>query len=359
LVSRAANLAQRAIDYDAANHAYQFTLGLAKYRQGDFEEANKWLQRAMGLAQGDGRNYLLWQVPKAEYGPREERRRIGDVGSTVAPCFLAMSCFRLGEEQQARKLLLYAERRSGLLSVLPPSLDTAGLNREETRPLLALREAHSLIARENPALTDQQWVERALAFQEETVEHDQDDWPAAEHLAILYLWFGKDGEHRELCEQLLESARQSEEVTVCRRACHPYLINDGTNDPQLLKLAVTLSRRAVEFQNGTTTSAVQLVRGMAEYRQGSYAQAQTWLTEAIRSQPEVRGVALLFRAMANHQLTKTNAARADFEAAGQVMKPMGDRTKLTADILSTDDLVFWIVYSEAEELLDSAAPPQQ
>ena len=110
----------------------------------------------------------------------------------------------------------------------------------------------------------------------------------------------------------------------------------------------------------------RLVLGMAEYRGGGdAAAAEEALLAAEKAGPVLPARAAqagFFRAMSLFRRGKADEARKVAAEAAARMKPLprDDKNPLAGDA-STEDLVVWLAYKEAKELIgfDAALPPEK
>src|SRR5262249_38051012 len=90
------------------------------------------------------------------------------------------------------------------------------------------------------------------------------------YFAALQAWFVQDAEWRTTCRRALEYARNGDPLTR-ERAVSACCLRPSA-DPEQLKTALELARRAVELDKGEWTYGWrQMALGTAEYRNGRYA----------------------------------------------------------------------------------------
>src|SRR5262249_8049786 len=127
--------------------------------------------------------------------------------------------------------------------------------------------------------------------------------------------------------------------------------------------ALVLARRAVELGKGHKYQVYfQLTLGMAEYRSGHFAEADTALTTAMNSDkgdPIVLSTSKYYRAMSLFRQGKADEARKlATEAAQQIKRlPPEDEKNPFAGKAGHVDLVLWLAYKEARALLHLDAAP--
>jgi tetratricopeptide (TPR) repeat protein len=200
---------------------------------------------------------------------------------------------------------------------------------------------------------DRVQIQTGLERTAEVVKQRPGNAILAFQLAQLYAWFNREEERVALIKKYLSLATESGDPVAWNSAAKSYLIRP-TGEPAMAAQAVSLARRSAQSnQPGPIMRWHELVCGMAEYRETNYEQAEDWLTKAqSSSEPELRGTALLFRAMCRYARGHTAAATADFKEAEAIMPPLPDRNRLTpAMVLDAIRIVFWLAYEEARELL--------
>ena len=113
-------------------------------------------------------------------------------------------------------------------------------------------------------------------------------------VASLQAWFGQDKELSSTCEKLLSLAKDTEDAMVAERAARCCSLRQA--DPERREAALVLARRAVEHGKGSRWLVYsEMALGMAEYRSGHFAEADTALTAAMNDknknsayQPKIR-----------------------------------------------------------------------
>jgi tetratricopeptide (TPR) repeat protein len=131
----------------------------------------------------------------------------------------------------------------------------------------------------------------------------------------------------------------------------------SSEDQAHLELALECANQAVQAQPNDALS--QMVKGMAEYRRGHWADALKWLQEAERSEnANVVALAHCFGAMARQRLGETSAAR---EALSRAMRQLRIPVEM-GQLLAKDwqEVVFgFVARAEAERsvLGQEVSPP--
>ena len=182
----------------------------------------------------------------------------------------------------------------------------------------------------------------------------------AQRVASLQAWFGKDADHAATCRRMLKLAAETDDDTAAERAAKAYCLRPSS-DPQLLEAALMLARRAVNRGQGHKFFAwFQVALGMAEYRHGKYAAADTALGAALQSDTDhytLNDLARLYQVMSHFRQGRMADARKLFTEAEAQMKPLpaDERQPLPKGAAYQDDLIVWLAYKEAKALLESKA----
>jgi len=206
-------------------------------------------------------------------------------------------------------------------------------------------------------------LEEALPLLAESSQLHPKDTLLALRLASLQAWFGKDAEHLATCRRMLNLATETGDDTTAERAAKAYCLRPST-DPQLLGIAVALTRRAVDHgKDHEYFLHVQTALGMAEYRHGNYLGADKALSPLLRSgnvHELIRGLAQFYHSMNLFRQGKQTEAYKHFAEASGKMKPLPvDEDQPLANEAGHDDLIAWLAYKEAKALLESKTPAAQ
>jgi non-specific serine/threonine protein kinase/serine/threonine-protein kinase len=144
-------------------------------------------------------------------------------------------------------------------------------------------------------------------------------------LAVLFIASGQFDVYREHCRKSVERFGRTTEPLIAERIAKVCLIlpASGAN----LDLVVKMTDTAVAATNHVANAWFQLVKGMAEFRQGNFTAAIEWVSKTLPTETENepgRDVeAYMVLAMANYQLKKNDEARAAFSKGAEI-----ERTKL-------------------------------
>jgi len=171
-------------------------------------------------------------------------------------------------------------------------------------------------------------------------------------VAALQAWFGQEKELAATRRQILAFAKDTSEVTTADRAAKACSILPSADKAEV-EAALALGRKAVEIDKAGAWNLLAL--GMAEYRAGNYAVADQALFaagEAGKDIASVTGVSAFYRAMNLFRQGKPDEARRIAIAIAASMKPLpADEKNPLAGNANQDDLVLWLAYKEAKELI--------
>jgi tetratricopeptide (TPR) repeat protein len=202
---------------------------------------------------------------------------------------------------------------------------------------------------------------KALAIRQKLVDDNPSDIGfrdalAADHLmvAALQAWFGLDKQLSSTCEKLLSLAKDTEDPLLADKAAKCCSLRQA--DPKRCEAALVLARRAVEQGKGSQWLVyLKMALGMAEYRSGHFAEADTALTAAMNDPNKnstVSSTSAFYRAMSLFRQGKTDLARQLAAEAAAQMKPLPvDEQKPLAGGADENDLILWLAYKEAKALL--------
>jgi hypothetical protein len=168
---------------------------------------------------------------------------------------------------------------------------------------------------------------------------------AAAHLA----WSGRNKEFAATCGHALEMAKESNDPVTLERVAKACSLR-ATEDTSRLAVTLLLARKAVERGKGLQLLPwLQLALGMAEYRSGHFPQAESALIAAVGADS---GTGEFYRAMSLFRQGKPDAARELANAAAAKMKPLPkDEKDPLVDNADLNDLILWLAYKEAKELI--------
>jgi hypothetical protein len=172
--------------------------------------------------------------------------------------------------------------------------------------------------------------------------------------AALQAWFGQDRELAATCDRTLQFLKDTNNPALAEQAakiCCLRPLDDKTHDA-----ALVLARRAVELGRGNAFEAnFQMALGMAEYRSGNYALADAALLAASqlgKGNYSVSGTSTFYRAMSLFRQGKEPEAHKLAAGAIAKMKPLPtDERNPLVGRNNADDLILWMAYKEARELL--------
>lgn len=187
----------------------------------------------------------------------------------------------------------------------------------------------------------------------------------SDRMALRYLtiaaeqaWFAQHKELAETCEKALLLAGDTNYDFLAEKAAKTCVLRSLPE--QHREKVLTLARRAVKLgERNAYFSYFQMTQGMAEYRAGHFAEAETALASAMKASednPHVKTTAAFYRAMSLFRQGNEELARTLFSEAMAGMKPLPrDEKRPLADGASHDDLILWLAFKEAKALIDLEA----
>jgi hypothetical protein len=180
-------------------------------------------------------------------------------------------------------------------------------------------------------------------------------------LAALQAWFGRAKELAETCRRGLALAKNSTVPETAERVAKACCVIPSTDTAQL-EAALELARKALRLgESSGNRPWFQMALGMAEYRSGHFAEADTVLASAAmigEKNPHVAGTAAFYRSMTLFRLGKEDEARKLATEAAAAMKPLPkDEKNPLAGNASHDDLILWMAYKEAKALIKFEPSP--
>jgi tetratricopeptide (TPR) repeat protein len=181
-------------------------------------------------------------------------------------------------------------------------------------------------------------------------------------VAALQAWFGQDKELAATCRWGLALAKNSSVPETADRVAKACCLLPST-DKAPIEAALALARQAVQLgKDSPNLPWFQMALGMAEYRSGHFAEADAALIAAakgVKDNPHLTGTSAFYRAMSLFRQGKQDEARTLAVSAAATMKPLpkDEKNPLAGDA-SADDLILWLAYKEAKDLIKfDAAPP--
>jgi eukaryotic-like serine/threonine-protein kinase len=199
----------------------------------------------------------------------------------------------------------------------------------------------------------------AISILEQAREMDPKDPASALALATWQIWFARDTGYEATCQSVVQQAEKTGQKQTTDGVVKTLCLRPSTNAALLAK-ALTLAQRAAEA--GSTSawlSHYQFDLGLAEYRNGQFAESERNLTVAeqgLAEMPELLGTARLFHAMSLNMQRKPEEARKVFkEAEKQMIALPEDERKPHVDGVLVDEnvLMLWLAYKEAKALIQA------
>jgi serine/threonine protein kinase/tetratricopeptide (TPR) repeat protein len=205
----------------------------------------------------------------------------------------------------------------------------------------------------------------AFAVLEEACKADPKNSDASLTLATWQTWFGQDAEYEATRRRQVEQAEGKGAVDL-HRAAKGYCLRPST-DAALLAKVCNLALRSVQLGKEIGDPFLRFYQqglGMAEYRNGQYADAERDLTVAeqmlVRAGPDNQSIARLYRVMSLFRQNRSEEARTLFRQAEAQMPPLPqdeNKPQLNGGPVVHDLLICWLAYKEAKALIQAPSAP--
>ena len=166
--------------------------------------------------------------------------------------------------------------------------------------------------------------------------------------SLKVLVFGQDEEFSDTCRRALDFATGTFDPSTAERTAKICCLRP-TQDKTRLGAALALARKAVDLgKNHNWLPWFQMALGMAEYRNGHFAEADAALIAAAtdgKDNPSVLGTSAFYRAMSLYRQGKEKEALQLAIGAASEMKPLpkDEKNPLTGNA-GHDDLIVWMAY---------------
>jgi serine/threonine protein kinase len=218
-------------------------------------------------------------------------------------------------------------------------------------------------------------LDLSLPLFEETVKlrkamsgpENPDTIKSIEYAAMAYLaaaarqaWLSQDQEFADTCRRALAFAAGTKDPLVADRIAKACSLRPSA-DRARQDAALAVARSAVQLgAKHALLVYFKMVLGMAEYRSGHFAEADTVLAAAMTegdARSYVPGTAAFYRAMSLFRQGKRDEARqvATEAAANMRFLPKDEKDPLVLKA-SHDVLILWLAYKEAKDLIGFDAP---
>jgi eukaryotic-like serine/threonine-protein kinase len=205
--------------------------------------------------------------------------------------------------------------------------------------------------------------QEAISLLEQVCETNPKDTDAMLTLATWQTWFGRDADYETTRRRVVQQAEGTDQAATADCAAKACCLRSSANATLLAK-ALNLARSGAELGKASSSLPYyQLGLGMAEYRNGQYADAERNLTiaeQTIVSAPEMLGTARIFRAMSLFRQNEPETARRLFSQAGSQMPPLPEderRPYVGGGLFNRDVLIWWLAYKEARTLIEAPSGP--
>ena len=188
-----------------------------------------------------------------------------------------------------------------------------------------------------------------------SITADPTNYYAYPYLGPALVLTGDVGAYRTLCERALSQFGETADPTVAEQIAG-YCMMLPPPATSLQRLAKMADVALAAGPTGTSSVHYELVKGLAEYRQGHFAGALAWLRKAAaqESVPPRMAQADATLAMTEYQLGQTNAAR---EALAQGIKIAETELAKPGRIDWNDALISQFLLREAQGLITGTAAP--
>jgi hypothetical protein len=164
-------------------------------------------------------------------------------------------------------------------------------------------------------------------------------------------WSGREKEYAETCQRALELGKSSNDPLALERVAKACLLRSD-EDAERVAASLVLARKAVQLgQWHRSLPCFEMALGMAEFRSGHAAQADAALIAAMKSErpnSPIWETSAFYRAMNLFREGQRDEAHKLATKAVSKMKPLpGDQ----GSSYNHDDLIVWMTYKEARQLL--------
>jgi serine/threonine protein kinase len=182
------------------------------------------------------------------------------------------------------------------------------------------------------------------------------------NLATWQAWFGPEADYQTTRERLVKQVEATQEIETAARAAHAYCLRASTN-ATLLNKALELAQKAAGIDK--SNAWIQLELGMAQYRNGRFAPAESTLKIAAQTAgqfSDLRGTARFYCALSLAKQNRTPEARLLFHEAQEKMRPLprdecNPFEGLKPFEQNHDLLIWWLAYKEAKAELGEGPTP--
>jgi serine/threonine protein kinase/tetratricopeptide (TPR) repeat protein len=169
--------------------------------------------------------------------------------------------------------------------------------------------------------------------------------------AAQQAWFHKDNEYADTCRRALELGQRSDDPVTLERVAKACMLRPSSDTGRLAN-SLAFARKAVELGKGHGfLRYFQMALGICEFRNGHWAEADVALVAAMKTESDKSPIWLtsaFYRAMNLFQQGKRDEAQRLANEATARMKPL---PREVGTFQNPDDLILWMAYKEATELL--------
>ena len=201
-------------------------------------------------------------------------------------------------------------------------------------------------------------TQEALLVLEKASQTYPRDMETSLTLAAWQMWFGQTNDYEATRQRIIQFSKNNDDSTIAvnaSKACCLAPCADSSLQTQVLNIAQLGVNRC---NNKSSLPFDQLSLGMAQYRNGRYADAEQTLAAAEHAggnYQDILSTARLFLAMCLFQEGRPADARQLFVQTQMTPLP-DDRNKPLVDgtVAPHDVIISWLAYKEADSLLSPA-----
>jgi tetratricopeptide (TPR) repeat protein len=323
----AVEVAQKAVELAPTAGSYWNTLGVARYRAGDWKSAIAALEKSMDLRNGgDSSDWFFLAMVHWQRGEKTLARTWYETAWLWAAVHQPQSVDLARFRTEAATLMGLRDAETPVKvedSELVEALDAAVRQIRWDRELASLSRAieqhpgspNAWSARANWLLNHGRFAEAEIDYSRLLELHVEDHWPWYLRGCLL-AYLGREDQYRNHCPAMLAKFGDSKDFDVLERTSKSALLLPlgGGADIEPLTFRVD---RAVKIAPESTWS--MLLAGLTDFRAGRYPQAIGWLDKCIAAPADgypARVIAAnAYAAIARHQLGRVEVARAGLERA--------------------------------------------
>ncbi|MBL9176023.1 MAG: tetratricopeptide repeat protein [Verrucomicrobiales bacterium] len=180
------------------------------------------------------------------------------------------------------------------------------------------------------------------------------------HIALHAAWLGPEADYDALVRRISERPPQPDDTASTERMTLLLGLRP-TTDPSQRDLLLTLGRRVADAERSHANArSTQLALGLAHLRNERWTEAEAALlpltTSGALGHP-LASAGAFYRALALQQLTRTDEARALYEAAAAAMVPLpADARAPRLSNTQAEEIHAWLAFKEARSVFGDPVP---